>query len=249
MSDPRRSGGRPIRLQVYLARAGVASRRASEALIAEGRVFVNGLSVTVPGTQVVPGRDRVEVDGREVRLAETLWVALNKPRGYVTTRDDPFGRRTVYELLPEQFRSLFHVGRLDRDSEGLLLLSNDGTLANRLLHPSRGVTKEYEADVTGRPDAAALRKLAEGVELEDGAARAESVERLHQTDYDTFRIRIVLREGRNREVRRMLDAVGHPVRRLRRLRFGPVPLGELPAGKWRVLGEPEIASLQSASAG
>ncbi|MDQ3556491.1 MAG: rRNA pseudouridine synthase [Gemmatimonadota bacterium] len=243
-SPQRPEGGRPIRLQVYLARAGVASRRASEELIAQGRVSVNGSTVTVPGTQVTPGRDRVEMDGEAVQLAETLWVALHKPRGYVSTRDDPFDRKTVYELLPPNFASLFHVGRLDRDSEGLLLLSNDGALAHQLLHPSFGTTKEYEADVRGRPHSSILHQLTRGVELEDGVASAVSVDRLHQVDDDVFRIRLVLAEGKKREVRRMLEAVGHPVVRLRRLRFGPVNLGELPSGRWRVLGDAEVASLR-----
>lgn len=247
MAESRSGPGKPVRLQAFLARAGVASRRASERLIAEGRVSVNGHAVTTPGTQVVPGRDEVQVDGRAVELSETIWVALHKPRGYVTTRDDPYGRRTVYELLPPQLQSLFHVGRLDRDSEGILLLSNDGVLANRMLHPRFGVTKEYEADVRGRPTAGALRQLVEGVELEDGVAKAESAERLHQSGEDLFRVRITLAEGKKREVRRMLDAVGHPVARLRRLRFGPVRLGELPSGRWRVLGDAEVESLRAAT--
>lgn len=244
MAEP---GGKPVRLQAFLARAGVASRRASEGLIAAGRVAVNGRVVTVPGTQVVAGRDRVQVDGRTVERAETRWVAFHKPPGYVTTREDPFGRRTVYDLLPPEMHALFHVGRLDRDSEGLLLLSNDGVLANRLVHPRFGVHKEYEADVEGKPSAAALRQLTDGVELDDGIARAVEVQRLHQTGEDRFRVRLLLAEGRKREVRRMLEAVGHPVRRLRRLRFGPIRLGELPSGKWRVLGDVEVASLRAAT--
>ncbi len=242
-------GGRPLRLQVYLARAGVASRRASEELIAAGRVTVNGSSVTAQGTKVMPGRDRVEVDGEAVEPEERSWVVLNKPRGYVVSRDDPYDRRTVYDLLPEHFHSLFHVGRLDRDSEGLLLLTNDGPLANRLLHPRFGTTKEYLVDVEGRPGSRTLRALTEGVELEDGTARAESVKRLHQVDIDAFRLQIVMREGRRREIRRMLEALGHPVRRLRRERFGPVRLGELPPGRWRVMGDAEVKSLQHSASG
>ncbi len=242
-------GGRPLRLQVYLARAGVASRRASEELIAAGRVSVNGASVTAPGTKVIPGRDRVEVDGEPVEPEERRWVALHKPRGYVVSRDDPYDRRTVYDLLPENFHSLFHVGRLDRDSEGLLLLSNDGPLAHRLLHPRFGTTKEYLVDVEGKPGSRTLRALVEGVELDDGRASAESAERLHQVDVDAFRLRIVMREGRRREVRRMLEALGHPARRLRRERFGPVRLGELPPGRWRVLGDAEVKSLQQSASG
>lgn len=236
--------GEPVRLQVFVARAGIASRRAAEELIAQGRVWVNGESVTAPGTKVVPGVDRVEVDGEPVEAqTETLWVALHKPKGYVTTRHDPYGRKTIYELLPPKLHPLFHVGRLDRDSEGILLLTNDGPGANRFLHPSFGVTKEYLVDVDGRPSSDELRRLVAGVELEDGVARAESVDRLHQTDVDTWRIRVVLREGKKREVRRMLEAVGHPVRRLVRRRFGPVELGELPSGKWRVVAPAELRGL------
>ncbi|HLL47272.1 MAG TPA: pseudouridine synthase [Longimicrobiaceae bacterium] len=246
----RRQGGRPtaegepVRLQVFIARSGLASRRGAEELIAEGRVWVNGESVTSPGTKVIPGVDRVEVDGEAISSAvETMWVALHKPKGYVTTRHDPYGRKTIYELLPGKLHHLFHVGRLDRDSEGILLLTNDGPGANRFLHPRFGVTKEYLVDVDGRPTAEELRRLVSGVELEDGVARAESAERMHQVDLDVWRIRVVLREGKKREVRRMLDAVGHPVRRLIRRRFGPVELGELPSGRWRVLGPTELRGL------
>ena len=238
----------PVRLHAYLARAGVASRRASEGLIEEGRVRVNGKVVTELGTKIIPGRDHVEVDDRPVATDEAIWVALHKPRGYVTTRTDPFDRPTVYALLPDRFRTLFHVGRLDRDSEGLLLLTNDGQTANRLLHPRYGITKEYLADVVGRPDREAISRLTHGVDLDDGPARAERVDRLHQVDTDVFRLRLVLQEGRKREVRRMLDAVGHPVRRLQRQRFGPIELGELPAGRWRVVAPAEFGSLTAAKA-
>jgi 23S rRNA pseudouridine2605 synthase len=236
--------GEPLRLQAYLARAGVASRRAAEELIAEGRVFVNGESVTAPGIKVVPGKDRVEVNGERVELAAPVWVALHKPRGYVATRHDPYGRKTVYDLLPARYHQLFHVGRLDRDSEGILLLTNDGPTAHRLLHPAYGATKEYLVDVEGRPTSEELRRLVSGVELEDGVAKAESAERLHQVDQDVFRVRLVLREGKKREVRRMMDALGHRVRRLIRRRFGPVELGELPPGKWRVVAPEELRGIR-----
>jgi 23S rRNA pseudouridine2605 synthase len=241
--EERAQEGEPVRLQAFLARAGVASRRASEELIAQGRVSVNGHVVTAPGTKVRPGADRVAVDGMDVAPSEPVWIALHKPKGYVTTRNDNYGRRTIYDLVPERYHSLFHVGRLDRDSEGLLLLTNDGETANRLLHPRYGTTKEYLADVQGKPGNDALHHLVQGVELEDGVAQAEEVKRLHQTDVDTFRVRIVLREGKKREVRRMLEAVGHPVVRLIRRRFGPVELGELPEGKWRILSARELASV------
>ena len=238
-----RATGEDVRLQAFLARAGVASRRACEELIAGGRVKVNGATVTAPGSKVRPGTDRVEVDGRPVGLQEIAWIALHKPKGYVTSRKDQFGRKTIYELLPEKYHSLFHVGRLDRDSEGVLLLTNDGNTANRMLHPSAGVTKEYLADVEGKPTAEQMKRLTSGVEIEGGLARAESVVRLHEVSQDVHRLRIVLREGKKREIRRMLDAVEHPVKRLIRTRFGPVELGELKKGKWRVVAPTELSGL------
>jgi 23S rRNA pseudouridine2605 synthase len=233
-----------VRLQAFLARSGVASRRASEELIAQGRVSVNGEVVTAPGTRIVPGTDVVALDGVEVRAAPAAWIALNKPRGYVTSRQDPFGRPTVYDLLPAHYHGLFHVGRLDRDSEGLLLLTNEGEAANRFLHPSFGVTKEYEVDAVGKLSNDAVRALTEGVELEDGIARAETVRRLGESGTGIFRLRMVLREGKKREVRRMLEALGHPVRRLVRRRFGPVELGDLRPGKWRMVGQRELEKPQ-----
>ena len=231
-----------LRLQAYLARAGVASRRASEELIRAGRVRVNG-EVAELGSRVDEGRDRVEVDGRPVLTQRVEWIALHKPRGYVTTREDPQGRRTVYDLLPAELHHLFHVGRLDRDSSGLLLLTNDGPAANRLLHPRFGTTKEYQVDVEGRPGDDELRQLLRGVELEDGPARVLSVEVVSATPRE-MRLRVELEEGRNREVRRIFDALGHPVRRLVRRRFGPVTLGRLAPGKWRRLTAEEIARLR-----
>jgi 23S rRNA pseudouridine2605 synthase len=240
----RPEGGAPVRLQAFLARAGVASRRASEELIAQGRVSVNREVVTAPGTRIVPGADVVALDGVEVRAAPAAWIALNKPRGYVTSRQDPFGRPTVYDLLPAHYHGLFHVGRLDRDSEGLLLLTNEGEAANRFLHPSFGVTKEYEVDAVGKLSNDEVRALTEGVELEDGIARAETVRRLGESGTGIFRLRMVLREGKKREVRRMLEALGHPVRRLVRRRFGPVELGDLRTGKWRMVGQRELEKPQ-----
>jgi 23S rRNA pseudouridine2605 synthase len=192
--------------------------------------------------------DRVELDGVEVKVAPTTWLALHKPTGYVTTRQDPFGRRTVYELIPDKFHGLFHVGRLDRDSEGLLLLTNDGDVANRFLHPSFGITKEYDVIASGKPTDAALRQLVEGVELEDGVAQAESARLIGPAGNGQSRLKLVLREGKKREVRRMLEAVGHPVLRLVRRRFGPIDLGELPEGKWRVVQPEELVQVRDAQA-
>jgi 23S rRNA pseudouridine2605 synthase len=228
-----------VRLQKYLAQAGVASRRQSETLIVSGRVRVNGVVVTELGTRVEPERDVVEVDGRPVRSASTEWVVLHKPVGYLSTRSDPQGRRTLYELLPPQLRRLFYVGRLDRDSEGLILLTNDGDVAHRMMHPRHGIEREYEVDVATPLADDVLRQLLRGVELDDGPARAARARRLAPA-----RLALTLREGRKREVRRMLEAAGHRVVRLRRVRYGPIRLGALPAGRWRHLSAEEIAALQ-----
>jgi 23S rRNA pseudouridine2605 synthase len=232
----------PLRLQAYLARSGVASRRAAEEFIRDGRVTVNGKLAEL-GMKVDPSRDIVRVDRKVVSPLKTEWIALHKPRGYVSTRDDPSGRKTVYDLLPEDLSHLFHVGRLDRDSSGLLLFTNDGDAANRLLHPRYGVTKEYRVDVEGRPSTATLERLVDGVELDDGIASAVSAELTSAVDTDVWRILLVLREGRNREVRRLLEAVGHPVRKLFRRCFGPIEIGRLKPGAWRRLEAQEIAAL------
>ena len=229
------------RLQKVLARAGLGSRRACEDLIREGRVTVNG-RVAVLGERVDPRADRVEVDGARVPLnPELRYLALNKPRGVVTTASDPQGRPDVSRYYPEGVR-VFPVGRLDRDSEGLLLLTNDGELANRLLHPRYGVEREYLAEVEGRPTPGALARLTRGVQLEDGPARAASARQVGGSG-GRGAVRIVMTEGRKREVRRMLDVVGLPVRRLVRVRVGPIQLGRLPPGEVRELDPAEVREL------
>lgn len=238
-----RALGEPVRLQKLLSRAGLASRRRAEEWIRAGRVRVNGERVTELGVRVDPDTDRVEVDGRVVTLPAPAWIALHKPPGYVTTRHDPRGRPTIYDLLPAEHRGLFHVGRLDADSEGLLLLTNQGDVANRLLHPRYGVDRVYEADVAGHVSAATERRLLRGIELEDGVARARAVERRRVPTPGTTRLRITMRDGRKRIVRRMLAAAGHPVRRLVRLSHGPVRLGRLAPGAWRHLTPAEVAAL------
>jgi 23S rRNA pseudouridine2605 synthase len=228
------------RLQKVLARLGFGSRRVCEDLIADGRVTVNGRPAGL-GERVDPEVDRVEVDGAPVGIRPGLvYLLLNKPAGVVTTADDPQGRPTVVGLVPAEPR-VFPVGRLDLETEGLLLLTNDGELAHRLTHPSFGVEKEYLAQVEGRPSRAALRRLREGVELEDGPtapARVSSVE----PDV----LRIVVHEGRNRQVRRMCEAVGHPVRRLVRVRIGPLADRSLAPGAWRALAPEEVRALSEA---
>ena len=241
-----------MRIQKLLSRAGVASRRAAETLMGEGRVRVNGRAVTTLGAQVDPERDVVEVDGRRVQMSPVRWIALHKPAGILTTRADPHaksqGWRTVYDLLPAEHAALRYVGRLDRDTEGLLLLSNDGELVHRLTHPSSGVEREYHAGVVGHPTAAVLRALTRSVELEDGPARALRARRL-EDDAEGGALALVLAEGRKREVRRLLEVVGHPVRWLRRVRFGPIRLGRLPRGGWSELAPEEVRALEHAAAG
>jgi 23S rRNA pseudouridine2605 synthase len=233
----------PERLQKVLARAGLGSRRAAEALIAAGRVRVNG-EVARLGDRADPGTDRIEVDGVVVGVRPGLvHYLLNKPAGVVTTASDPQGRPTVVGLVPAEPR-VFPVGRLDAETEGLLLLTNDGELAHRLTHPSFGVEKEYLAEVDGRPTRGALRRLREGVDLEDGRtapARASLVgDRL---------LRITVHEGRKRQVRRMCEAVGLPVRRLVRVRIGPITDRRLAPGEWRALRQDEVRALERAATG
>ncbi len=226
-----------MRLNAYLARAGVASRRKADELIKAGRVTVNG----EPGqlNTFVERRDRVEVDGKPVTAQELAYVLLHKPVGTVTTASDPQGRPTVVDLvdLPER---VVPVGRLDVETTGALLLTNDGPLAHRLAHPRYGVEKVYVADVKGRPDERDLRALAEGVELEDGMTAPATVRCLALS-----RLELTLHEGRNRQVRRMLEAVGHPVRHLHRSTYAGLTLEGLEPGAWRELEPSEVQRLRT----
>ncbi len=229
------------RLQKVLARAGIGSRRACEVLIDDGRVTVNG-QVAELGRRVSVDDDLIEVDGAAIGVRPGLvHYLLNKPAGVVTTADDPQGRPTVLDLVPAEPR-VFPVGRLDLDTEGLLVLTNDGELTHRLTHPSYGVDKEYLVHVEGRPTRAALRQLREGVELDDGLTAPAQVGVV--TD---GLIRIVIHEGRNRQVRRMCDTVGFPVQRLVRSRIGPLTDRKLKPGTWRELTTDEVRSLERAA--
>lgn len=234
-----------IRLQKFLASAGIASRRKAEDLITAGRVSVNGRVVEELGTKVDPDVDIVTVDGRRVEGAAPVWIKLHKPRRYMSTKSDPEGRPTIYELMPPSLHSLFYVGRLDYDSEGLMLMTNVGDEAHKLLHPSFEVERMYDAIVKGVITRETVQKLMRGVELEDGMARAESVRILPSNREDESKIRLSLREGRNREVRRIMSAVGHEVRRLKRISYGPIMLGDLAPGKWRRLTDEELAALEA----
>ncbi|MEJ7585853.1 MAG: pseudouridine synthase [Acidimicrobiales bacterium] len=230
------------RLQKVLARAGLGSRRVCENLIADGLVTVNG-QVAQLGRRVDPDRDEVEVKGVPVVVDPTLVpYVLNQPAGVLTTAEDPHGRPTVVELVPPEPR-VFPVGRLDLDTEGLLVLTNDGGLAHRLTHPSFGVEKEYLAEVEGSPGRAALRRLREGVDLDDGTTAPATASLVAPNQ-----LRISIHEGRNRQVRRMCEAVGHPVRRLVRTRIGPLAERHLAPGSWRPLTTDEVHALYTASA-
>ena len=246
-TDDRTTKAEPggVRLQKILSAAGVASRRASEQLILEGRVTVSGQVVRALGTKADPSAD-IRVDGRRVKLAvRQRYIVLYKPKGYVTTRSDPEGRQTVMDLLGEG-AYIYPVGRLDYDSEGLLLMMSDGELAARLTHPRHEVEKEYEVIVKGTPDAAAIEKLRKGVFI-DRRRTAPADVRVGTTVKSarpTTLLTITLHEGRNRQIRKMCSAVGLPVRDLRRIRMGAVGLGHLKPGQWRDLTPTEVESLK-----
>jgi 23S rRNA pseudouridine2605 synthase len=232
------------RLQKVLARAGFGSRRAAEELIAEGRVEVNG-SVARLGQRVVPSKDEVKVDGSRVPLAEDLvHYLMNKPIAVITTSSDPEGRTSVLDLVDLE-RRVWPVGRLDYDSEGALLICNDGELTHRLTHPSFEVPKTYLAEVSGSVGRAALRTLARGVQLSDGLTRPAQVDIVERVAGGTL-LQITISEGRNRQVRRMTEAVGHPTRRLVRLSVGPIRLGRLKSGRFRRLAPAEVRALYKA---
>ena len=231
-----------MRIQKFLSRAGVASRRKAEAMVLDGRVRVNGTVVTELGTKVQPFRDRVEVDGAPVRLPDARWIRFHKPAGVLCTAMDTRGRRTIYDLLPREHSTLRYVGRLDLDTEGLLLLTNDGDIANRLQHPRYQVEREYEVCVRGVPSKKDLARLRSGVVLDDGLARPVRVEVAAPVE-EYGNLTLVMTEGRKREVRRLMYAVGYPVVTLRRVRFGPVKLGNLPSGEWEVLSSHEVLAL------
>lgn len=232
-----------IRLQKVLASAGIASRRASEILIDEGRVEVNGKVVTEQGKRVNPETDHIRVDGSRIPPPRRhQYLVLNKPRGVVSTMDDPEGRPTLSDYLPRIKERLFHVGRLDTETEGLIILTNDGEFAHRLAHPSYEVPKTYHVQAAGVMDNRTLRRLEKGVTLEDGPVKPDKVKLISRSQTKTL-LEITLHSGRNRVVRRMMDTVGHPVDRLGRTRIGPVRLGTLPVGETRELTREELGAL------
>lgn len=233
------------RLQKFMAEAGVASRRACEELIRQGRVTVNGETASL-GRSVEPEQDRVELDGKPVQKEQRRTVILlYKPRGVVSTSSDPEGRRTVQDYFREIPERLYNVGRLDLNSEGLLLMTNDGALANRLTHPRYGVEKTYYAVCDGKLTASEAARLTNGIELEDGMTAPARVDAVRTTQRGDTSFLITIHEGRNRQIRRMLEAVGHRTLRLKRERFGPLSLGTLAPGEWRKLSDEEIKKLEN----
>jgi 23S rRNA pseudouridine2605 synthase len=242
-----------VRLQKILSTAGAASRRAAEELIREGRVGVNGEIVRTVGAKADPATDEITLDGRRLRLnVRPRYILLNKPRGYVTTRRDPEGRRTVMDLLTRVREYVYPVGRLDYDSDGLLLLTSDGELAARLTHPRHGVARVYEAIVAGDPDDSALEMLRRGLYLDGDDRRPTapaSVKRgttIGKGRQQTTKLIVTLNEGRNRQIRRMCAQIGHPVRSLTRVRMGPIILRDLRPGEWRDLTPAEVQKLKAA---
>jgi len=236
-----------IRLQKLLAEAGVASRRRCEELMLAGHVEVDGEIVTRLGTKVDPRTAVIRVDGRRLPpRTDRVYLALNKPRGVVSTMSDPEGRRSLGDLLGSRPERLFHVGRLDTDTEGLILLTNDGDFAQKVAHPSYELEKTYVAEVEGVVAESTLRSLREGIVLDDGPVAVDSI-RVVSTAVQRSIVELVIHQGRNRIVRRMLDAVGHPVRRLTRTRVGPVPLQGLKPGQMRDLTSDELGSLLDAA--
>jgi pseudouridine synthase len=232
------------RLQKILARAGFGSRRACEELIREGRVAVGGVVVRLLGTRADPAADAIEVDGRPLRrAAPAVYLVLHKPPGVITSLRDPQGRPVVTDLLPRRLPRVYPVGRLDFASEGLLLLTNDGPLMQRMLHPAFAVPRTYHARVRGIPSAATLHTMCRGVHVQGERLRALEARLLRATDRNGW-VEVVVAEGKHHEVRRLCQALGHPVLRLRRVAFGPLRLGRLRRGEWRPLSERELAALR-----
>ena len=232
-----------VRLQKFLADAGVASRRHAEILIQTGQVAVNGSIVTLLGTKINPDTDRVSVAGKAIAAAERkVYIAINKPAGVLCTSQDTHGRKLVLDLLPSGMPRLYTVGRLDRDTEGLLFLTNDGSFSLRLTHPRYKMPKTYLAEVVGELKAESVTRLLRGVMSEDESLRAEKVFDVRYRE-ETTELKLVLAEGKKRQIRRMMEVIGNPVRKLMRLSIGTITLGKLKQGQWRYLTNEEVHSL------
>jgi 23S rRNA pseudouridine2605 synthase len=231
-----------VRLQKFLADAGVASRRASEQYITEGRVTVNGKVIKELGTKVDPDADHISVDNRPLKAKRKLYLAVHKPRGYICSRNDPEGRATVHEFLPAEWTNLYSVGRLDFLSEGLIFYTNDGDFSLKLTHPRYGIRKKYRATVAGTVTPEMAHQMEKGMFHEGENLRAEQA-RILKVGGGHSLVELTLREGKNREVRRLFESLGLTVQKLVRTHIGPIKLGELPKGKWRTLTAAEIKSL------
>ncbi|MCL2819189.1 MAG: rRNA pseudouridine synthase [Actinomycetia bacterium] len=242
----------PVRLQKHLARAGVASRRGSEDLISSGRVTVNGEVITLLGSKIIPAHDVVAVDGVEIRTnADPVYLMLNKPAGYISTMSDPHARHTVAELVPtDQYPGLFPIGRLDADTTGLLLFTTDGELAHRIMHPHYEVHKRYDSQVERRLRDGEIQWLSDGVMLDDGLTAPALVKRIEPFEVcekaiegEVDHLSLCIHEGRKRQIRRMLDTIGHPVITLQRVAIGDLELGDLELGSWRLIDRQDIETL------
>ena len=227
-----------------MSRHGVASRRTCEEIIASGRVMINGKTVLTPGTTLDPTKDRVKVDGRILKNPEKpVYILLYKPRGYLSTVSDPSGRKKATDLIPEVTERVFPVGRLDYDSEGLLLMTNDGALTHRLTHPSHPIPKTYRVRVKGIPESRDIEKLSKGILLDDGMTAPAQIEFIDLKDGNAL-FEIILHEGKNRQIRRMFEKIGHEVIRLKRTKVGTLSLGDLKAGQYRHLQDSEVRRLK-----
>lgn len=231
-----------VRLQKLLADSGVASRRGAETFIEAGRVTVNGVVVSRLGTTVDPRSDRVELDGKVLRIKPKLYLALNKPKGYICSRDDERGRRTVFDLLPSEWSHVFTVGRLDGDSEGLIFLTNDGDFSLRLSHPRFGVVKRYLVKIAGRANGSTIEGVTRGVQDQGEWLRAAEARIVRSAQQQSL-IELDLVAGKKREIRRLFQALGYHVLRLQRIQIGQIKLGDLPSGRWRTLNKDEVATL------
>lgn len=237
------AAGELMRLQRLLAAAGVASRRHSEEYILQGRVSVDGVPIRELGYRVDPERQTVRLDGEPVRLERKVYYAVNKPTGVISSNSDPQGRPRVIDLFPKSRERLFTVGRLDETSQGLMIVTNDGELAHRLAHPRFGVPKTYRVQVAGIPTTEALRQLRQGLEFREGVFKVDSVRRVRKMGKSTL-LEVVLTEGQNREIRRLMAKIGHKVMRLERVAFGPIRLQRIPLGKFRPLTDHEVQMLR-----
>lgn len=232
-----------MRLEKFLSESGIASRRDAKKYISDGRVSVNGERVLVPGTHIAPQQDEITFDGEPIRgKPEQIYLMLNKPAGYVTTVRDERGRPTVMALVSDISERIYPVGRLDLDTEGLLLMTNDGDFAHRILHPSHEIEKTYTAWVEGHPNRQAIQRLREGIEIEGGIVASAQVNQVERREGQT-QFKVVIHEGRKRQIRRMFHAIGHEVIHLKRVKIGSLSLGRLPIGKYRSLTPIEIESL------